>query len=248
MKPVLLRSISIAACLIPILTNAQVFQVGAWNTLEGKLGNSDMQMALYLFRDGSLKGNYILKYTGTKTQLAGTQIGKAVTLKEVIKNTPWGTFKGTVGDSADKFSGSWTDSGATQMLAFNLRLLASNLTSYEMRYPGLFGTQEDIEQFVKKAVAAILINDKDWLGDHIRFPLRHIAGKGFNGIADKQAMIRHYDEIFTRQFKDKIRQAYTTNLFTRNSEVMLGTGEIWFGNVSGSTKDKYSYQIVSVNP
>lgn len=248
MKPSFLRCLPILTCLISLLTNAQVFQVGAWNTLEGKLGNSDMQMALYLFKDGSLKGNYILKYTGIKTQLAGTQIGKAVTLKEVVKNTPWGTFKGIVGDSINKFAGSWTDSGAQQMLAFNLRLMGSNLTSYEMRYPGLFGTQEDVESFVKKAVAAILINDKDWLGDHIRFPLRHISGKGFSGIADKQQMIRHYDEIFSKQFKDKIREAYTSNLFVKNGEVMLGTGQFWVANNSGSTKDKYSYQIVGINP
>jgi hypothetical protein len=153
-----------------------------------------------------------------------------------------------VGDSVNKFSGSWTDSGAQQMLPFNLRLLSSSVTSYEIRYPGLYGTEEDVESFVKKAVAAILINDKDWLGDHIRFPLRHISGKGFTGIADKQQMIRHYDEIFTRQFKDWIKQAYTSNLFVRNGEVMLGTGQIWVANKPGSTRDKYSLQIVAINP
>jgi len=248
MKPLALLSLFILASLVPLMPHAQVFQTGAWNTLQGKMGSSDMQMALYLFKDGSLKGNYILKYTGVKTELAGTQIGKTVVLKEVVRNTPWGTFKGTVGDSANKFSGSWTDSGATQMLAFNLKLVASTMTSYEIRYPGLFGTQEDVESFVKKAVTAILINDKDWLGDHIRFPLRYISGKGFTGIADKQQMIRHYDEMFTHQYKDKIKQAYTSNLFTKNGEVMLGTGEIWVGNSPGSTKDKNRFQIVAINP
>jgi hypothetical protein len=61
-------------------------------------------------------------------------------------------------------------------------------------------------------------------------------------------MIRHFDEIFTRQFKDNIRQAYTSNLFVKNGEVMLGSGQLWIGNNPGSTKDKYGYQIIGINP
>lgn len=227
---------------------AQTLQTNGWNNFEGKLGNSEMQLSLYLFKDGSIKGNYFLKYTGPKMQLEGQQKGKSIVLREMVKNMPWGSFNGKYSDTANVIAGSYSDSGARQLLPFSVRLVSANPAPYDQRYPGIFGTTEEIEGFMKKVVTAILINDKDWLGDHVRYPLKHIAGKGFNSINNKQQLIRYYDEVFTKYFKEKIRKAYTTNLFVRNGAVMLANGEIWVGNVPNSNKDKHSFEVIAINP
>jgi len=48
-------------------------------------------------------------------------------------------------------------------------------------------------------------------------------------------------------FKQKIKEDYTTNLFNKDGEVMLGNGEIWIGNPSRPT-DKNKFIIASINP
>lgn len=227
---------------------SQTLQSNAWNNFEGNLGNSEMQLSIYLFKDDSVKGNYFLKYTGPKIQLIGQEKAKTIRLREMIRNSPWGSFNGRLIDSSNSFTGTWTDSGASQTLAFNLKLMSKTAGSYEQHYPDLYGSTEDVESFMKKVVSAILINDKDWLGDHMRYPLKHTPIKGFNSINNKQQLIRYFDLIFTKNYKEKIRQAYTTNLFTKNGSVMLGNGEIWIGNTSNSTKDKHALEIIAVNP
>ncbi|HMH33159.1 MAG TPA: hypothetical protein VK543_09035, partial [Puia sp.] len=103
-------------------THAEFPQVNAWNNFEGKLGNSDIQMSIFLFKNGEIKGNYILKYTGTKIQLSGEKKAGTIMLTEFINNIAGRTFKGRVfTDSVDKFAGTWTDASQQVSLPFSLR-------------------------------------------------------------------------------------------------------------------------------
>jgi len=229
--------------------HAEFPQSNAWNNFEGKLGNSDIQMSFFLFKNGEIKGNYILKYTGTKIQFNGQKKAGTIVLTEFINNVTGRTFKGRVfTDSADKFEGTWTDVSQQVSLAFSLRLVFINPGTYEHRYTDLLGTNTEIEEFIKKARASILVNDKAWIAEHTRFPLKHVQGKGFNAINTKQQMIRYFDQLFTNNFKERIKQYYTTNLFTKNGSVMFGKGELWISNTANSTKEKYGFNIVAINP
>jgi hypothetical protein len=229
--------------------HAEFPQMNAWNNFEGKLGNSDIQMSLFLFKNGDIKGNYILKYTGTKIQLNGEKKAGTIVLTEFIKNIIGRTFKGRVfTDSADKFEGTWTDAAKQETLPFSLRLVFINPGAYEHRYTDVLGTNAEIEEFIKKARASILVNDKAWIAEHTRYPLRHLQGKGFSTINTKQQLIRYFDALFTNNFKERIKQYYTTNLFTKNGSVMFGKGELWIGNTANSTKEKYAFNIVAINP
>lgn len=235
---------------LPGLLFAQVspaqWQLNAWNNLEGKLGNSDIQMSLYLFKNGDLKGNYILKYVSTKIVVTGTKKGNAVSLTEQISGQPPRSFVGKI--LSDTLVGTWTDIAPRPALHFALRLISSTAGSFEHRYKDLFGTTEDVEQFVQTARSAILSNNKDWVTDHTSYPLKHLVGKGFNGIGNKEQLIQHFSQIFNKEFKDKIRRAYTTNLFVKNGSVMLGNGELWISNKPGSTKDQFDFTIIAINP
>jgi len=217
-----------------------------WNNFEGKLGNSDIQMSLYLFKNGDLKGNYILKYIGTKILISGTKKGNIVGLTEQISGQPSRNFSGKI--IGDSLVGTWIDIAPRPALHFMLRLMSSTTGSFEHRYTDILGTTENVEQFVQTARSAILSGNKDWIADHTTYPLKHLVGNGYNGIANKQQLIQHFSQIFTKEFKEKISQVFTTNLFVKNASVMLGNGELWISNKPGSTKDLFDYTIIAINP
>ena len=222
------------------------WQPNTWNNFEGKLGTSDIQMSLYLFKNGDLKGNYIVKYVSTKILLAGTKKENAISLAEQISGQPVRSFAGKI--KSDTLMGTWIDLAPRPALHFFLHHVSSTSGSFEHRYTDMFGTTENVEQFVQNARSAILSNNKDWIADHIRYPLKHLTGNGFNGITNKQQMIRHFSQIFTKEYKEKIAHDYTTNLFVKNGSVMLGNGELWITNKTGSTKDQFDYTIIAINP
>lgn len=240
------RFIVLLHTLLFIQVGQAQWQPNTWNNFEGKLGTSDIQMSLYFFKNGDLKGNYIVKYVSTKILLSGTKKDNAISLAEQIGGQPTRSFSGKT--SSDTLKGSWTDIAPRPALHFSLRRVSSSAGSFEHRYTDLFGTTENVEQFVQTARSAILSNNKDWITDHIRFPLKHLIGNGFNGIINKQQMIRHFSQIFTKEYKEKISHDYTTNLFVKNGAVMLGNGELWISNKTGSTKDQFDYSIIAINP
>lgn len=227
---------------------AGLLEVKAWNTFEGKLGNNYIQMSLYLFDNGEIKGNYILTNTGAEIQLEGKTKANAIFLTELTNNKPTGTFKGNVfADTLDKFEGTWSDSSQKQSQTFFLRLQTITWGDYEHRYSDMFGTSNEVEEFMEKVKTAILTDNKEWIANHVHYPTRQVLDKGFTSINYKQQLIKYFDQVFTKQFKEKIKNAYTTNLFNKNGAVMLGSGEIWVGNTSNSTSEKYDFCIIAIN-
>jgi hypothetical protein len=148
----------------------------------------------------------------------------------------------------DKFEGTWTDVSNQVSLLFSLKLVFINPGTYEHRYTDVLGTTTEIEEFIKKTRASILVNDKAWIAEHTRYPLKHVQGTGLSTINTKQQLIHYFDQLFTNNFKERIKQYYTTNLFSKNGSVMFGKGELWIGNTANSTKEKYAFNIVAINP
>ena len=230
-------------------SHSSFLDVNAWNTFNGKLGNDEVQLSLYLFADGSIKGNYVFKKHNAKIQLIGHPKANALFLTEVTNNNSKIVFRGNLfTDTLDKFEGTWVDSSQKKTANFYFTLSSINWGYYEYRYSDMFGTTLEIEAFMDKVKSAILSDNKEWLAAHIHYPTRQVLEKGFTSINNKQELILYFNEVFTPNFKNKIRHQYTTNLFTKNGAAMLGDGEIWIGNTSGSTADKYDFIITAINP
>ena len=217
----------------------------AWNTFEGKLGNNQIQLSLYLFSDGTIKGNYVARNSVTKNYVEGYSKANALFLHE--KNSS-AIFKGNLfTDTLDKFEGSWTDSLKNQSLQFYFTLSAINWGDFEHRYSDIYGTTDEIEDFMQKVKTAILTDDKEWIVNHMHYPTRQVLNKGFTSIDNKQQFLKYYSQIITTKFKNKIRYDYTTNLFNKDGEAMLGDGEIWIGNTPTSTENNYNFIILAIN-
>jgi hypothetical protein len=216
----------------------------AWNTFEGKLGDKEVQLSLYLFADGTIRGNYVFRDSTNKIPVVGYPKANALFLKEV--NSP-AIFKGNVfSDTLDKFEGVWIDSSKNQMQQFSLKLSSITWGDFEHRYSDMYGTTEEIEGFMQKVKTAILTDDKEWIATHVRYPTRQVLAKGYTSINTKQDFIKYYDQFINAKFKEKIKHASTTNLFNKNGLAMLGDGEIWIGNTPNSTESKYDFIIFAI--
>lgn len=223
--------------------------INQWNDFEGKLGKADIQMSLYFFEDGQIKGNYCYKRYGTKIQLEGQIKDSLIELTEFIKGRTNGFIKGKLfTDSLDKFEANWTDSSKTKMHDLKLTLSSICSGTYDHRYGDLFGTDEELETFVKHIKSSIQNNDKEWIANHSQYPITtSLNNKKSIVIKNKKQLIDNFDQIFYQEFKDIIKQSCTCNLFHNYEGAMLGSGQIWINNKSGSTNNNYEYCIIAIN-
>lgn len=221
-----------------------------WNDFQGKLGKSNIQLSLFLFPDGEIKGNYCYAKYGTKIQLHGQLSGNRIELAEFSGERPNAFFSGKVfTDSLDKFEGTWTDSAGISSQEFRLSLTSVCGGTYEHRYEGLHGTDDDVEHFMQKAVSSILSDDREWVADHISYPVRVSLGKNNKTITVKhrKQLLNYYDRIFHPDFKAEIRLFCISNLFVNYQGVMLGNGQLWIHNMPGASESGQKYRIIAVN-
>lgn len=203
---------------------AQLLNVNSWNTFDGSIGSNLSQLSLYLFADSTIKGNYVLKNNGKKVSVAGYLKPNVLFLTEV-KNKKSG-FNGNVYTSrkvstSPDIEGTRTDGLKEETIPFTFQLSSITRGDYDNRYSYMDGTDDEIEGFMKKVKNAILVDNKQWVANHIQYPLRRILSRKYPPINNKKLLMKYYDQIFTKQFKGKIRHAVTTNLFNQEGAAML---------------------------
>ena len=233
-----------------VVCQAFNLDTNSWNDFEGKIDSSDIQLSLYLFENGEIKGNYCYKKYETKIQLFGHLSGNEIELTEMIGNTENGFFKGKIfTDSLDRFEGKWKNKTKTKELKFELTLSSICSGSYVFRYSSAFyGTTSEIENFMKQIKTSILNNDKNWLSNHICYPITVTLNKTRTvKITNKKELLENYDKIIHNDFKKKISEYYTVNLFNNWRGAMIGNGEIWINNKPNSTENNYDYCITTIN-
>src|ERR1700744_4700894 len=134
-----------------LTTFAQVLQTGAWATLHGKIGINDYQLSLFLFKDSTVKGNYVLNQTSQKVLLAGAIKGNALNL-HVSKQQSL-DFKGrvtTTNADGDIYSGTFVDAGKKTSVPFKFSFSQLVYGEYNHMYSDLFGTDEEVENYAAK--------------------------------------------------------------------------------------------------
>ncbi|WP_067142608.1 hypothetical protein [Oceanivirga salmonicida] len=224
-------------------------RTNTWNDFQGKLGPYEIQLSLFLFENGKIKGNYLYKKNEEKIQLFGHLKNSNVVLTEVIDKSENGFFNGRIFiDDPDRFEGVWENKARTNKLNFKLTLKSTSSSPYEFRYANsIYGTTVEVENFVKDMKNSILNNDRIWISKHICYPIKVNLNGNKKVINNKKTLLKYYDEIITDKFKEKIYKYYTTNLFNNWQGVMFGQGEIWINNTKNSNKKKYDYCIIAIN-
>lgn len=221
-----------------------------WYDFEGKLGNTEIKLSIYLLDSEHLKGNYCYTKYETKIQLVGQVIDDKIELTEFLNERPNGYFIGKkFTNNLDRFEGMWTDSSKTKTISFKTTLVSAGYANFfENRYSDLYGTDDDVEKFMKHVKISIVKNDKEWVANHVSYPIKTKLYKGtVITIKNKRQLIENFDKIFHQEFKDKIKSFCVCNLFNNYHGVMLGNGQIWINNKQNSTDEKFDYNITAIN-
>jgi hypothetical protein len=220
-----------------------------WHDFEGKLGTKDIRLSIYLLDNGLLKGSYCYTKYETKIQLTGQISDNKIELTELINGNPTGYFIGKIfTDSLDKFEGIWTDSFRIKNIDFKTTYAsASAVTFLEERYNDIYGTDVDVEKFMKKIKVSILGGDKEWIASHINFPLKTSISNNLVIIRNKKQLIDNFEKIFHPEFKNEIKSSCVCNMSSNYQGVMLGHGQIWINNKPNSTQDNFDFIITAIN-
>ena len=94
---------------------------------------------------------------------------------------------------------------------------------------------------------AIVTNNKQWLAVHVQYPLHNVLKKGYPKVKNKVLFVQYFDQIITPEFKKKVADDYTTNLFVKEDAVMLGDGEIWVKASENPATRGDDFTIIAIN-
>lgn len=154
------------------LSNALTLEKNMWHDFDGKIGNSEIQLSIYISNDGHVNGNYCYKKFEKKLFISGTINNGLFDFTELIEDNPNGYLKGSVSTEGNIiFEGTWTNFEKSKSLNLKLQHYASCGGTLEHRYIDFYGTDEDVETFMKHVKKSILNNDKEWLSSHVNFPI-----------------------------------------------------------------------------
>lgn len=231
------------------LCHALEIQPNTWTDFEGTLGKTNIELSLFRFENGQIKGNYCYRKYDKKIQLTGQIKGNQLEFTEIIDGKKGATFRGKVfTDDRDRFTGTWIDETETRSLDVKLTLASICGNDFDHRYTDFYGTDDETERFMKLIKTSILTNDKATVASNISYPINVTIGKQQKfKIKNKQSLIANFDKIFTPKYKEAIRLSRTCNLFCNYQGAMLADGKIWINNKPGSVKGKYGYTVIAIN-
>ena len=120
--------------------------------------------------------------------------------------------------------------------------------SYAKRYSELEGTDDEVENFIKRVRTSILSGDREWIARHVSYPLKTTLN-GYKTIMlkNKRQLVANFDRIFYRGFKDRVGSSCACNMFNNEYGAMLGRGEIWICDEPRPPAGKSGYTIIALN-
>lgn len=220
-----------------------------WNDFTGMLGNSEALISIFALPNNELKGNYCYKKYDTRITLKGKISGDVIELTEYVAGQPNGTFTGKLfTNDADRFEGTWTDKTGTKKLDFGFTLSAITTGTFAKRYENMIGSDAAVEGFVKRFKTTLNRGNKEWVADHIQYPIKtkDVSGKPVM-IKSRAQMLKEFDKIFYPAFIEQIKHLCACNMFSNYEGVMLGNGQLWFANSPESTDKKFDFVIITIN-
>jgi hypothetical protein len=236
---------------LTIYCHALNFDENWWYDFEGKIGETEIQLSIYIPVSGDvIKGNYCYKKYETKILLVGQLKGDQIELTEFLNGKPNGHFRGKLfTDKLDRFEGTWTDISGTKRMEFRMTLKSTcYASSWEHRYSDFSGTDDDVENFMKKVKISINKGDKEWIANHIIYPITTtLYGQKSVEIKNRKQLIDNFDQIFYRGFKEKLKSLCTFNMFNNYQGTMIGDGSIWIYEDPNSKNEKHAFQIIAIN-
>jgi hypothetical protein len=85
-----------------------------------------------------------------------------------------------------------------------------------------------VPQFVASLQKALAADDKDAVAKLVSYPLTVSLGGQELEIEDKAALVRQYDQVFTKAIKQNIQAQPLNDIFVNKQGIMVGSdGKVW---------------------
>ena len=222
---------------------------GFWNGFYGKIDTSDANIVFYLFANGDVKGDFWYNKDLIKKNVSGRIINQHITLTEYTNHRITGHLIGVI-DTGDYIiiSGVWQDSAGTQSEPFRMTHGSIEGGTFNHRYTNCipYGSEEDVDSFARMLKNAILTNDKEWIADHILYPLgtSGINHKVEYKIKNKSDFVKKFDEIFTKDYKNKVKSWPPFDLSC--GHIGVAFGNIWILNSENSNENNFHFGVIKI--
>jgi hypothetical protein len=210
---------------------------GSVNIYNGTIGKSAVRLALQT-KSGGIEGLYAYLLSTSDIALKGNidSAGGHVTLTEFdAAGSPSSTFEGIFADrdargslNCEVISGKWIPKGKAPA-DFKLSMESSGATDLAHLYDAAGVTDDEIVNKAARAFRdAVARNRRESVAKMIVFPIQASVNRKRMKIANAQALIAHYNGVFTPAFRATISADFTRLMFARDQGVMMGGGEVWF--------------------
>lgn len=207
--------------------SAQVFSLSPnfWNDFSGTLGDQEIFLTLYAYENGEVIGTYVLQEYDIQVPLKGHLEGDNL----ILTGTNSSVFSGKLStDQTDNYTGAFTKGVKETPVNFRLKLSTICWGLPKKRYADMHGSDEEVHEYAQKVKDAILSGNKSWIADQLSFPLIvHVNGEKITIQSRSIFIEKYFDLVFHDQFLKTLKTFRTTHLFTSNSGLMLGKGQIW---------------------
>ena len=88
--------------------------------------------------------------------------------------------------------------------------------------------KEEASAFVGRFLDAVQAGDQSAVAAMITYP-RMVKTPSYEGtVASAEEFLSHYDEIFTEEFKQRLKDVSPSDVFYRNGLISVGDGSLWF--------------------
>lgn len=216
----------------------------SWNILKGSIGNNgDVNLRLFFFDNGQIKGSYIVGNCEKKIRLIGEIKDKDMSLTQFTEGKMSGYFSGKFyTDSVTSYIGTWSDSLRVTSVPFKIKLIDRLTGSFENPYDVCCaGTMDEAEDFMSSAETALTSGNKQWVANHMIFPIKLRLQYKYLNIENKQQLIDNFDGVFPKEYKIWLKKtACPFNLWSNWQGITDGC--IWITNCrdpDGKGKDGF---------
>jgi len=234
-------------CALPVPVFAACSKVEPnwlWN-YEGTIGNATRIRMTLVFGQPSVTGVYFYAKYLQDIRLRGRILdGSKLVLEELNSSGEVtarfdGSFptrdpKGRYGDSelsCEVFTGTWRNAKGGDGLPFYLAMDGGTSGSLAHRYAAV-GTRDDevVHRNARRFWEAVARNDAAAVASTIRYPIKVTVSGKVVTLRGPKDLTANYAAIFTPAYRESIARALPRNMFVRDQGIMLGSGQVWFGN------------------
>lgn len=94
-------------------------------------------------------------------------------------------------------------------------------------------SKEQAEEFVEEFLYALQSDNRKWIAQHVSYPCVLKVEDAEIRIEDEEDFVSYYDDIFTAQYVEQLRQWGEDGLWANWQGITLGNGNIWFYSENG---------------